>query len=518
MTLPSLRKLRTTPPSISTGTPEGPGGRITRGVLVLLTLFSITLVHHLTAEEHPLDQLRGRSAEKRWKSLRERFSDRREDRRERRRHDTPDATDHATDPALANRPENGRSPVTETVAEQLLKTISPSRSREQADRDEVLEAHQPSLNVPRHVLEPQLAEPSKAEPNKPEQPSLVAIPELPAPTDSAVGNNRPTSTAQGTESDSQPRTVATKPEAATPSAPRMAQASPARESAPESFEEPLYRERFQVELSPSGSASGETAGRARVETADPHPGLLPVSERRTSQAKPLPVPAESSRTDDQFPIVPLAPFSPPEPRLVQRDPLALPNTEPAPGLLPEKLPEDSSLSDYLYTTDGNIKPLDEILPFPNYEPIKDVRERDPYSNLCPPPAGVVTDEFHCPDIAELPRDEIYEPRNFAHVDKNWVPTNIKYYPLYFQDVNLERYGHMEHPVVQPAKSVALFSGQFLLLPYQMAMHQVRRPTYPLGYLQPGDVAAPKLYYRTPINFQAAAVAAGVYTGWVFLIP
>ncbi len=496
-------------------------------MLVLLTLFSITLVHHLTAEEHPLDQLRGRSAEKRWKSLRERFSERREDRRERRRHDTPDPTEIAADAPLSTRPEGARAPAAEVTAGQSPRDLSRTQTKE---RVELPESRQPTLNVPRQVLEPQLAEP-----NKPEMSSPVAVPELPAPADTSLASQRPSTPApraadgnQKSPADApkalQPelRQQAASPEAtaqvAQPRAQHHSPATPAWESGQETFGEPLYRERFQVELSPSGSASGEAAGRARVETAEPHPGLLPVSERRTSQARPLPVPAETSRADDQLPIVPLTPFSPPEPRLVQRDPLALPNTEPSPGLLPERLPEESSLSDYLYTTDGSIKPLDEILPFPNYEPIKEVRERDPYGNLCPPPAGIVSDEFHCPDIAELPRDEIYEPRNFAHVDKNWVPTNIKYYPLYFQDVSLERYGHMEHPVVQPAKSVALFSGQFLLLPYQMAMHQVRRPMYPLGYLQPGDVATPKLYYRTPINFQAAAVAAGVYTGWVFLIP
>ena len=50
------------------------------------------------------------------------------------------------------------------------------------------------------------------------------------------------------------------------------------------------------------------------------------------------------------------------------------------------------------------------------------------------------------------------------------------------------------------------------------MHQVAQPTYPLGHLAPGDLAAPKVYHRVPLNLQAAAVTVGIYTGWFYLIP
>lgn len=113
--------------------------------------------------------------------------------------------------------------------------------------------------------------------------------------------------------------------------------------------------------------------------------------------------------------------------------------------------------------------------------------------------------------------EVYEPRMFPDTAMAWEPSNLYHYPLYFEDVALERYGHTYPFVVQPFVSVAKFSGQLLSLPYQMTLDPVDKPMYALGYYRPGEVA-PKLKYQIPLNAQAAATQAAVTTGLFYLIP
>jgi hypothetical protein len=111
----------------------------------------------------------------------------------------------------------------------------------------------------------------------------------------------------------------------------------------------------------------------------------------------------------------------------------------------------------------------------------------------------------------------YEPRVFADTVFAWHPSNFHHYPLYFEDVALERYGHTYHPLVQPFVSIGRFSGQLVMLPYQMTLDPINKEVYALGYYRPGD-CAPKLRYQVPWNGKAAAVEVGVLTGLFFLIP
>ena len=115
------------------------------------------------------------------------------------------------------------------------------------------------------------------------------------------------------------------------------------------------------------------------------------------------------------------------------------------------------------------------------------------------------------------KSKTYEERSFPLVTMAWEPTNFYYYPLYFSDPALERYGHSYHPVVQPVASLARAGVQFVLLPYQMAITPPLKREYPLGWYRPGE-CAPKLHYQIPLNAQAAVVEAGVLTGLFFAIP
>lgn len=111
----------------------------------------------------------------------------------------------------------------------------------------------------------------------------------------------------------------------------------------------------------------------------------------------------------------------------------------------------------------------------------------------------------------------FPTRHFPDVVFQWEPTNFYYYPLYFEDPQLERYGHTYGDCLQPVASLARFGAQLVMLPYQMTLDPICTPKYALGWYRPGEVA-PKLHYQVPLNAQAAAVEAGVITGLFFAIP
>ena len=186
----------------------------------------------------------------------------------------------------------------------------------------------------------------------------------------------------------------------------------------------------------------------------------------------------------------------------------------------------------------DLKGIRDILPFGDYDPDPD--PEDPCRNLCPRPpgcppvdAGAPGDESseeggaggtddrsrdtaaYCPEITPL-SDEPYLPRPMTPIQYRWAASNIAYNPLYFQDVNLERYGHNYGPL-QPLASAGKFGVQLIGLPYQMALDHPHKCVSPLGYYRPGD-CAPKLHYQIPLNLRAAVVQAAVVSGIAIVIP
>ena len=188
------------------------------------------------------------------------------------------------------------------------------------------------------------------------------------------------------------------------------------------------------------------------------------------------------------------------------------------ALPPEPVSADSSVvpipeKPFPGEYDTVFRPITRIEPYYGYSPTG----RTAYEYLCPQPSDTPDDQrARCPDIRPLPQSGSVE-RYFTAVNYCWVATDLHHKPLYFEDVSLERYGQKWPCGLQPFVSVGKFAGQFIALPYQMAFDPVNRDIYALGYYRPGD-AAPELLYQVPFNAKAAAMAAGVYTGLVFLIP
>jgi hypothetical protein len=176
--------------------------------------------------------------------------------------------------------------------------------------------------------------------------------------------------------------------------------------------------------------------------------------------------------------------------------------------------------------DEFVKPfrkIGEILPYDTYDPLSPADDRERYpSNLCPCPEGQECPES-CPKEKFLRRigraegepDRPFIPRDFAHINYVWEPTNLYHHPIYFEDVPLERYGHTRHYLIQPVFSGAKFAVQLLGLPYQMTLYPCCSRQYSLGYYRPGE-CAPYKYYQIPLNACAALVEAGFVTGGYFL--
>ncbi|MEN6407030.1 MAG: hypothetical protein ABFC77_11230 [Thermoguttaceae bacterium] len=127
-----------------------------------------------------------------------------------------------------------------------------------------------------------------------------------------------------------------------------------------------------------------------------------------------------------------------------------------------------------------------------------------------------------PSEGDLPHDcplagAAFRGRNFAPITYTWTASGLCHKPLYFEDVQLERYGHMVGPWVQPFASGAHFFLTFPILPYKMGLELPNECIYTLGYYRPGD-CAPYLFDPLPLSVRGALFEAGAWVGGVAMIP
>ena len=70
----------------------------------------------------------------------------------------------------------------------------------------------------------------------------------------------------------------------------------------------------------------------------------------------------------------------------------------------------------------------------------------------------------------------------------WVPTEFSHWPLYFDDIPLERYGQTSCRLAQPGLSGVHFFGNVALLPYELLVDLPCSRITQLGYHRPGSDA------------------------------
>jgi hypothetical protein len=109
-------------------------------------------------------------------------------------------------------------------------------------------------------------------------------------------------------------------------------------------------------------------------------------------------------------------------------------------------------------------------------------------------------------------------------ERNWLASTFQYNasalchkPLYFEEVQLERYGHTAGPFRQPLISGAHFVINLATLPYHMGINPPTECVYPLGYYRPGN-CAPWMIPPVPLSLRGAAAEIGVALGMASIIP
>jgi hypothetical protein len=130
-----------------------------------------------------------------------------------------------------------------------------------------------------------------------------------------------------------------------------------------------------------------------------------------------------------------------------------------------------------------------------------------------------------PDVEQAgvptpPWPTIEDPRfwgGWAEYNFQWSATRLCHRPLYFEQVNVERYGYTVSPLLQPVISGAHFFLTIPTLPYKMVMQPPRECVYTLGYYRAGS-RAPRRWHHLVWDPTAATVEGLTITGLVFLIP
>lgn len=143
-------------------------------------------------------------------------------------------------------------------------------------------------------------------------------------------------------------------------------------------------------------------------------------------------------------------------------------------------------------------------------------EELPVSRLSEADLAYVSESWGLPYECRLEEVE-FAPRNWNPSTITWNASNLYHYPLYFQEVNLERYGHTAGPILQPVVSSAHFFANIAVLPYKMGVHPPNECQYALGYYRPGN-CAPWILPPVPISLRGGLTQAAVMSGAILLVP
>ena len=121
-------------------------------------------------------------------------------------------------------------------------------------------------------------------------------------------------------------------------------------------------------------------------------------------------------------------------------------------------------------------------------------------------------------FSTTPAAESLRPnRGWLHPDYQWAAPSVCHGPLYFEEVNLERYGYSRRRPLQPFISGAHFYGNVLMLPYRLVAEPAHECVYTLGHYRPGS-RAPFRRHWPPAKWSADVAQGATVAGLIFLIP
>jgi len=110
----------------------------------------------------------------------------------------------------------------------------------------------------------------------------------------------------------------------------------------------------------------------------------------------------------------------------------------------------------------------------------------------------------------------FVPRSWSQTDYAWTASALCHKPLYFEDLQTERYGHTWGPFLQPIFSAGHFFVNIPLLPYNMGVDPPHECIYTLGFYRPGS-CAPYMIDPFPLSVRGALFEGAAVTGFVYLV-
>jgi HEAT repeat protein len=154
------------------------------------------------------------------------------------------------------------------------------------------------------------------------------------------------------------------------------------------------------------------------------------------------------------------------------------------------------------------KPASKEKPFDPHTGIKSIREVHAAIRISPPDPKEMPDEEHAKKFLAPPSygkdkltaggKEYHIPgyrRGFVPVGFGWDSPAVCFRPLYFQDINLERYG-INYGCFEIARSTLLFTKNVILFPYHLIVQPGCENIYTLGYDRPNN-CMPMYCYHMP---------------------
>ncbi len=135
----------------------------------------------------------------------------------------------------------------------------------------------------------------------------------------------------------------------------------------------------------------------------------------------------------------------------------------------------------------------------------------PYAKLCDADWGAISQYWRLPEVCSV-GNQGSATRNWVPQTFTWQASSLCHKPLFFENIQLERYGHSHGPITQPVRSVAHFFVSLVSVPYQSAITPANECQYALGFYRPGNCAP---WLKDPIPFsldgtrRQALVTAGI---------
>ena len=130
--------------------------------------------------------------------------------------------------------------------------------------------------------------------------------------------------------------------------------------------------------------------------------------------------------------------------------------------------------------------------------------------------GVTPKPGEFPQWCSMGKDP-FVPRSWPNTTFHWTASALCHKPVYFEDLQVERYGHTFGPWLQSVISGGHFFLSVPALPYAMGLFPPNECVYTLGYYRPGS-CTPYVLDALPLSLRAILAEGGVWTGMVYLVP